>query len=251
MNNACAWGNQFEPIAKYLYCKLNGGGTVVDTSCVVHPVHSFLGASPDGIYFTQSNSDPRWGKLIEFKCPISRKFDENTPIPDAYYNQMQMQMECCNIDECDYVEMRFITCPQTEWNTTDVPFKGRMAIYDDGHVNYDWDTPNWKVSLRETPGEFRIVHWVLGNWRVVTVKRDYNWLHSHIDELTSFWSEVLHHRKNGTIPEKDQKVPCDLQIDLHDAPSTSPLVPSENPVKEGDSSSVHKKNVKTLQFSFD
>lgn len=249
-NAACAWGTQFEPIAKYMYCKLNGGGEVIDTSCVVHPVYPFLGASPDGIYFPQSRSDPRWGKLIEFKCPISRKFDETTPIPDAYYNQMQMQMECCNIDECDYVEMRFNSCTQTEWNSSEVVHKGRFAIYDSGRVDYDWGgDPSWKTNLRKSDEEFRVLHWVLSNWRVVNVKRDFNWLPSHIEELTTFWDEVLDHRKNGTTPEKDQKVHCELQIDLLDAPSKPPSEARENRVEECDSSTVHKKNVKTLQFS--
>lgn len=248
-NAACAWGTQFEPVAKFLYCKLNGGGEVVDTSCVVHPVHGFLGASPDGIYFPPKRTDPRWGKLIEFKCPISRKFDETTPIPDAYYHQMQMQMECTNIDECDYVEMRFVTSTQTEWNASTAPHKGRMAVFDDGSVEYDWDLlPDWKVKLRQSGRDYRVVHWMLANWRMTTVKRDYNWMKDHIDELTQVWDEVMHHRRNGTMPEKDQKVRCELEIDQPDAPLAPHPPACENPVVEGGSSSVHKKNAKTLQF---
>lgn len=249
-NAACAWGTQFEPVAKYLYCKLNGGGTIVDTSCVPHPVHSFLGASPDGIYFPESPSDTRWGKLIEFKCPISRKFDETTPIPDAYYHQMQLQMECCNIDECDYVEMRFVTLSQSEWNTTAAPYKGRFAVYeDDSHVEYDWDEhPEWRARLKQRGGEYKVIHWILGNWRLANVKRDYEWLPSHIEELTTFWNEVLDHRRNGTIPTKEQTVKCELQIDRLDDPLPVLQVPDEHPVKKDCSFSVHKKNAKTLQF---
>ncbi len=255
MNTACAWGTQFEPIAKYLYCKLNGGGEVVDTSCVVHPVHKFLGASPDGIYFTENRSDLRWGKLIEFKCPISRKFDENTPIPDAYYHQMQMQMECTNIDECDYVEMRFVTMTQTEWSTSDAPFKGRFAIYDSGKVLYDNElSPSWRKSLPDDD-EFRVIHWALGNWRMANVKRDYTWLPTHIDELKSTWDEILHHRDNGTVPEKMEKVNetvrCELQI-VRPAPPETVLPPVTHDLLPVDcSSSVHKKNAKTLSFDLD
>jgi hypothetical protein len=148
--------------------------------------------------------------------------------------------------------MRFNNCTQTDWNSSDVAHKGRFAIYDDGRVDYDWDgSPAWKTNLRKSEDEFRIVHWILSNWRVVEVKRDYSWLPSHIDELQSFWNEVLEYRKNGTIPEKDQKVPCEIQIDLLDAPSNSPLVVHENREEEGGSLTVRKKNVKTLQFVFD
>jgi putative phage-type endonuclease len=253
MNTACAWGTQFEPIAKMIYCKLNGGGEVVDTSCVVHPEHSFLGASPDGIYFPESKSDVRWGKLIEFKCPISRKFDETTPIPDAYYHQMQMQMECTNLDECDYVEMKFMTMTQTEWNASTSPYKGRFAIFDSGAISYDYELdPTWRSNLSKIEEDFRVIHWVLANWRLETVKRDYTWLQTHIDELKSTWEEILNHRSNGTVPEKNEKVievvQCEPQTAQPDVRS-EPLEPESSGQEPSYcSSSVHKKNAKTLQF---
>ena len=253
MNTACAWGTQFEPIAKVLYCKLNEGGEVVDTSCVDHPTYPFLGASPDGIYFPPNRASPSWGKLIEFKCPISRKFDSTTPIPDAYYHQMQLQMECTNIDECDYVEMRFMTVQKSEWDSSTAPYKGRFAVYDDGVVSYDYEmSPEWKAQLKSRDEEYRVVWWVLANWRVANVKRDYSWLDTHIEDLKSFWAEVQHHRTNGTVPEKsggkltiEQHEPTTDQPDVlspaHEAPRADP------PVSDG-SLSVHKKNATTLQF---
>jgi putative phage-type endonuclease len=252
MGAACAWGTQFEPVAKDLYCRMNGGGTIVDTSCVVHPTYPFLGASPDGIYMPIDQKDPRWGKLIEFKCPISRKFDEKTPIPDAYYHQMQMQMECTDIDECDYVEMRFATFTKTEWEKQDVPFKGRFAVFDNGFVDYDTeDCKYWKNRLSEQGDEYRVVYWILANWRCSTVSRDFNWLPSHLEEFTSFWSEVQNHKLNGTVPVKEEKVItlCDHPTDSHDVPYSSPLPASENQEAPNDSSAVCKTNPTTLSFS--
>jgi putative phage-type endonuclease len=212
MNAACAWGTQFEPIAKTLYCKLNGGGEVVDTSCVSHPVHSFLGASPDGIYFPPSKSDPRWGKLIEFKCPISRKFDETTPIPDAYYHQMQMQMECTGIDRCEYVEVQFKMIPSTDWEKDGSRFKGVFVTFDDGYTLYKEDDSHvntWKktqvVPLVDEHGEYRMHYWSIPFYREVTVLRDPEWLTKHIDALTDVWQEVLRHRTAGTLPENPTK----------------------------------------------
>lgn len=253
MNTACAWGTQFEPVAKYLYCKLNGGGEVIDTSCVVHPVYKFLGASPDGIYFPQNKSDIRWGKLIEFKCPISRKFDETTPIPDSYFHQMQMQMECTNLDECDYVEMRFATLSQKEWISHSSEHKGRFAIFDSGKIEYDYSVSlDWRSKLKMYDDEFRIVHWVLANWRVANVKRDYKWLETHIGDLKSVWDEILTHRANGTLPEKAEKITealsCEPQIVQHDVQLHPPVVVNPDPKLVDCSSSVHKKNAKTLQF---
>jgi len=194
---ACLWGTQFEPLAKEVYGDIQGGAEIVDTTCVVHPIYPFLGASPDGIVLTKDKLDYRWGKLVEFKCPISRKFTQETPIPEAYYHQMQMQMECCNIDECDYVEMQFKTVGRTEWNTTESPYKGAMVVYDDGRISYkpkEEDPDTWKSKIEGD--EHRVVWWLLGNIRIDNVPRDPRWLTDRIDELKEFWDMVQDCRRD-------------------------------------------------------
>jgi len=253
MNSACAHGTRFEPVAKFIYCQMQGGGEIIDTSCVVHPDHSFIGASPDGIYFAQRRDDPRWGKLIEIKCPVSRKFDQTTPIPKEYYHQMQLQMECTNLDVCDYVEMQFATFTQTEWGLQ-TGRKGRFAVFDDGHTEYDWDnSPTWKTFIRsfeDTRGLYRIYHWALVNHRIATVNRDYTWMSTHFADLKNFWDEVLHHRANGTIPPKIETIDDrGLEIDLSGARLVSQPEVCANPVVSCDSSSVSRKNASTLAFS--
>jgi len=254
-NAACAWGNQFEPIAKRIYCRMNGGGDIVDTTCVVHPTVPFLGASPDGIYCPHSKDDPRWGKLVEFKCPISRKVDPSLPIPYEYYHQMQLQMECTGIHECDYAEMKFVTVPRSEWNKSNAPYKGRFAIYDSGEISYDFDTlPTWMASLKEKDDEYRVVHWELQNSRLEAVPKDPHWLETYLPDLTEFWDEVIHHRTHGTVPIKPEKVIETIQCEPPTTPPDAPSVPlpevAANPVTEDDSSSVHKKNPTTLTFDF-
>ena len=214
---ACLWGTQFEPLAKEIYGDIQGGAEIVDTTCVVHPVHKFLGASPDGIVLTKDRMDPRWGKLVEFKCPISRKFTQETPIPDSYYHQMQMQMECCNIDECDYVEMQFKTCGRTEWNASDSPYKGVMVVYDDGRISYkpkEEDPDVWKSKIEGD--EHRVVWWYLGNIRIENVPRDPRWLPDHIEEFKEFWNMVQDCRKDPSRME-------------HYIPPTAPPAPPDDP----------------------
>jgi len=222
---ACVWGTQFEPLAKEIYGDIQGGAEIVDTTCVVHPIFKFLGASPDGIVLTKDKLDYRWGKLVEFKCPISRKFTQDTPIPDSYYHQMQMQMECCNIDECDYVEMQFKTSGRTEWNTSDSPYKGVMVIYDDGKVVYkpkDEDPDTWKAGIEGD--EHRIVWWYLGNIRIQNVPRDPRWLSDHIQEFKEFWDMVLDCRRNPSRIE--HYIPPTAP---RDDPSSTLSVACENP----------------------
>jgi putative phage-type endonuclease len=234
-SGACAWGTQFEPLAKKIYGDILGGADIVDTSCVVHPTYPFIGASPDGIVMTKNPTDPHWGKLVEFKCPISRQFTQDTPIPDAYYHQMQLQMECTGIDECDYVEMQFKTCNQTLWKQSGSPYKGVFVIYDDGRIDYkddDVDHVAWKQTIQGD--EHRVVYWTLQNIRIQNVNRDFNWMSDHFGELQTFWNMVLECRKDPS--KMDQYVP---HKDPRDVLSLDPLEETPNPVPASGSSSGH------------
>ena len=200
---ACLWGTQFEPLAKEIYANLQGGAEVVDTTCVVHPKYPFLGASPDGIVLMKNPLDPQWGKLVEFKCPISRKFTQNTAIPGVYYHQMQMQMECTGIDVCDYCEMQFVRCNQTDWKESTSPYKGVLAVYDSGEIVYkptDADVKEWKKTL--TDDEYRMVYWTLENIRIEQVLKDRAWLEMHLPDLQAFWAIVQECRADPSKMEQ-------------------------------------------------
>ena len=233
---ACLWGTQFEPIAKEIYESLQGGAKVVDTTCVVHPKYPFLGASPDGIVLMKNLLDPDWGKLVEFKCPISRKFTQDTAIPDAYYHQMQMQMECTGIDTCDYCEMQFVRCNQTDWRASTSPYKGVLAVYDSGVIVYkpqDDVLLEWKKTL--TDDEYRLVFWTLENIRIEAVPKDPRWLDTHLADLQAFWAMVQECRADPSKMEtyiQKTDPPC--------APSETLVVevarPVETPATAGGSS---------------
>lgn len=195
---ALLWGTRFEPVAKKIYeqrtnCK------ILDVSCVQHPVHSFLGASPDGLIVPLNGDEKRYGRLVEFKCPMSRV--EKPEIPIAYVHQMQMQMECTGIDECEYVEFRFKQVSFNDWMKSTIKEKGCFAVYDDGRVVYD---------VENIPDDGQVVYWVLQSIKEDFVPKDPKWLTDHLDQLKSFWDEVLEHRKNGTKPEDPKRPTLDL-----------------------------------------
>jgi len=234
---ACLWGTQFEPLAKEIYSNLQGCGTeVVDTTCVVHPKYPFLGASPDGIVVMKNPLDPQWGKLVEFKCPISRKFTQDTAIPDAYYHQMQMQMECTGIDVCDYCEMQFVRCNQTDWKESKSPYKGVLAVYDSGEIVYkpmEEDLKEWKKAL--TDDEYRVVYWTLENIRIEQVAKDRAWLDTHIAELQAFWAIVQECRADPS--KMEQYIPkTDPPDDRSKTLAVEVLVPSIPETAGGSSS---------------
>ena len=204
---ALVWGTRFEPVAKELYMEWNKGIRIVDTSCITHPEVSYLGASPDGILITDDYTDDRYGMLVEFKCPISRVFSEDSPIPPQYYHQMQLQMECSGIKQCDYVEVKFKDMHYSSWVDSSAKYKAWFAVYEDEKtikyksINDSRDLVTWKKEEIPNPDEWNMIYWVLECNRAVIVPHQADWLSTNLESIKSVWDEILKHRANGTLPE--------------------------------------------------
>ena len=97
------WGQKYEPVS-VMYYETTFSTKVAEYGCIQHNNYKFLGASPDGIV-----SDPllpRFGRMLEIKNIVNRDIDG---IPKKeYWIQMQLQMETCDLNECDFLETRFI-----------------------------------------------------------------------------------------------------------------------------------------------
>jgi hypothetical protein len=85
--------------------------------------YSFLGASPDGIISYHKmdgiHLTNRIGRMLEIKCPFIRKIIHNGEIKDNivpiyYWVQVQLQLQCCELDECDFWQ-----CELTEYKSRD------------------------------------------------------------------------------------------------------------------------------------
>lgn len=88
-------GEKYEPIARDLYCEKTGE-IVHEIGLVQHDTIPWLGGSADGI--TES------GKLIEIKCPLTRKIKQE--VPGHYMAQIQLLLEILQLDECDFVQYK-------------------------------------------------------------------------------------------------------------------------------------------------
>jgi len=203
---ALVWGTRLEPVAKEIYCSYNGSLKIVDTTCIPHPNVGFLGASPDGILVTNDPEDFRYGKLIELKCPISREFSMDTPIKSEYYHQMQLQMECTGLKECEFVEFKFKCVTYSEWMDSKAEYKGFYSVHEDDiqlkyrSLNDTTDVSTWRKGFKE-PEKWNIVYWVLEKWQSKTVNHDPEWLSKNLESLTKVWNTVVEHRLQGTLPE--------------------------------------------------
>jgi len=206
---ALIWGTRFEPIAKNIY-SIEKGVEIKDLSCVPHSEHNFIGASPDGLILSQ-NKDLN-GRLIEFKCPISRKFDDNTPVPIYYYHQMQLQMECTNLNECDYVEMQFLKLNYSEWYESNEKYKSCFAVHNNTQeVRYKSFHQSLEDWIKTLDIDWQIIYWSLKTWRCLLVERDPEWFPKYLPQIKSTWEEILEYKKTNTFP-KDLKCETILHI---------------------------------------
>jgi len=130
------WGQKYEPLSTMLYEKIHNT-KVSEFGCIQHKTYPFIGASPDGI--VTKTDCPRYGRMLEIKNIVNRDIT-GIPLKD-YWIQMQMQMECCNLDDCDFLETRFKEYEQEEefWNDDSGKRRGiilyfveRVSIYDSG-----------------------------------------------------------------------------------------------------------------------
>lgn len=96
------WGQKYEPLSIMLY-EHKYKTKIEDFGCIQHDKYSFIGASPDGINVDPNNN--KYGRMLEIKNIVNREIDG---IPSkAYWIQMQLQMETCDLDDCDFLETRF------------------------------------------------------------------------------------------------------------------------------------------------
>ena len=117
-NDAVYHGKKYEPIATMLYEHIYNT-RVFEFGALPSEKYIFLGASPDGIcskYTLDNKFSSKFGTMLEIKCPVSREIITKGEIiddicPYYYYCQIQQQLECCELDICDFWQ-----CKISEYN---------------------------------------------------------------------------------------------------------------------------------------
>jgi putative phage-type endonuclease len=105
-NTTLHWGQKYEPLSVKIY-EHTYNTKIEDFGCIQHETYMFLGASPDGI--NADTESKRYGRMLEIKNIVNREIDG---IPKKeYWIQMQLQMEVCDLDECDFLETKFTEYP--------------------------------------------------------------------------------------------------------------------------------------------
>ena len=210
------WGHKYEPLSIMFYEYYNDV-VVEDFGCIEHETIKCLAASPDGIVTSLKNN----GRMIEVKNPTTR---EITQIPKMdYYVQMQLQMEVCDLEECDFVETKFKeydNCEQFKNDKYKLE-KGMIIVLikDGNELAYEYsplfsnkpnDLENFTNSVYEKynfkdgnleNGKYRWfknIYWYLDTFSCVLVPRNRKWFSVAEDKIKEFWKNVLKEREIPT-----------------------------------------------------
>lgn len=145
-NINCHHGCKYEQVATNIYSyRMNV--QVEEFGLVRHPEIDFLGASPDGIvglYKLDGKSLTKYvGRMVEIKCPTTRQIQTSGKIyggicPEYYWVQVQLQLECCDLEECDFWQCKLYEYKSREDFIKDTmekePFRSKTTELEKGCV---------------------------------------------------------------------------------------------------------------------
>ena len=219
INSPMHWGQKYEPVSTMYYEYINDI-KVTEFGCIQHDKYSFLAASPDGIVCERSSE--LFGRMLEIKNVVSRVI---TGIPKMeYWIQMQLQMEVCQLNECDFLETKFIEYTDEEEYLLDlsngnVKYTGVIAhfVKDDNPVYYYCDFNSsiekqniWKKNIidENIDIEFvRFIFWKLEYISCILVLRNKIWFKSVLPNIQRFWDILQEEKNNGSYKERLSKKP--------------------------------------------
>jgi putative phage-type endonuclease len=214
VNSPLHWGNKYEYVSIMVYNHMYNT-TVLEFGCIQHPKYPCIGASPDGINIDESS--PRFGRMLEIKNIVNR---EITGIPmELYWIQMQIQMETCDLPECDFLETRFKEYENECDFYADAgrSYKGVILYFVKKYATCDskpmyeympFSEPlsksavdNWISKVRYThSGTYSLympIFWYLEEYSCVLVPRNKLWFNAALPKILDTWKIIENERING------------------------------------------------------
>lgn len=200
------WGVMFEPVATQLY-ETRNGVKVHEFGLIQNPRHSFLGASPDGI--------SEMGIMLEIKCPYKRIITDDS-ILKQYYYQIQGQLDACDLQECDFLEVRFDKYEnfdsfkedyESEQDTFTHNYKEKGIIIEKSDGSYIYSPFN---SNRDTVLQWyrintidsnvkTITYWYMHSFSIKRVAKDRCFIDTINMQLTDVWNNIVKYRNDKSL----------------------------------------------------
>ena len=206
INTTLHWGQKYEPLSVLLYEYLYKT-KVDDFGCIPHDTYKFIGASPDGINVDPES--PRFGRMLEIKNIVNREIDG---IPKKeYWVQMQMQMETCDLPECDFLETKFGEFESLEDFQKETEKRKGIIMYfanNEGNPQYKYsplhletlvELEQWETEMMEKTELTWIqnYYWKLEIISCVLVPRNKRWFEKNVQDLQEVWNTILYERETG------------------------------------------------------
>lgn len=234
------WGQKYEPVSILYYEHINNT-KVSQFGCIPHSKYSYIAASPDGIVCDESSE--LYGRMIEIKNVVSREINS---IPKMeYWIQMQLQMEVCNLNECDFLETKFTQyLNEQEYlqDQTSQFHKGFiMQFYENNEVYYEYPPfmlnnitcneydcwINEQLKKNSSKKYVSNIYWKLEVVSCVLVLRNNLWFKNALPYIEIFWNNLVAERDSGEYKARlstKQKLKRDHDKITSDFPSTGCLL---------------------------
>ena len=214
------WGQKYEPISVMWY-EYYYKTKISDFGCIKHKDIEYLAASPDGINTCKHSK--RYGRMLEIKNIVNREING---IPKKeYWIQMQMQMEACNLNECDFLETKFTEYENIDDFNLDGDFnlskennyKGIIMYFiKDGMPFYEYcpffclkkEFIIWEKQMMEKYENLswmKNIYWKLDKISCVLVDRNKDWFNITKPIIEKLWKTIIYERNNGyehRLPKK-------------------------------------------------
>ena len=216
-NPITEWGVKYEDIAILFYEELYNV-KVLDFGLIPHPTFKAFGASPDGICDDTGN-DEYVARMVEIKCPPKRKFTKTCP--PHYLMQVQGQLEVCDLDHCDFFQVKIEDYENYEEYKKDVFVNDDVILPGRTNLNYpkgvtvsyrkkeeikltylypvlnmsDDEYHNWikekKIEIIEQGHEFvESKWWKISRYECTFIERDYNWWNDNVEHILKFYTDL-------------------------------------------------------------
>lgn len=202
-NEATLFGQFFEPIAQQVYQQTRKVD-LLEFGLVQDPLNPWLAASPDGITTSGVN--------VEIKCPLMRPASGVPPL--GYWIQMQIQMQTCDLDDCDYVCCSFVEFLTEEswlehYNSKPESERVQNGVLMYGIVLSDSDRKEkeyaeFTVNTIEGYQKFAREHprkhlspryYCLDQFYVTRVPRSREWFQNVVGDLRAVWQTMRDHQQ--------------------------------------------------------
>lgn len=234
--NPFTWGIRFEPIVKQIYEHLTST-KLTELGRLKHSADPRLAASPDGLVV--EGPPDRLGRFVEFKAPVTRTILDK--VPEEYMAQMQIQMEVGNVEECDYLEVKFHSqYAKKEGAAIPDPlpsYYGVLCVINNKEtgepIRYEYSALNTHTHepvLEDHEELSEVVPWWCNQWFMKTVGRSRAWFASVEPAIQTFWEDVAKARQ-GTfvVPPSSRKKKEDICLIQHEpSPPTPPMFVEDN-----------------------